>query len=89
MKNLIVLVLLFLGSAVASLMALPLAAASVIAGAVMVALAIFRPKPALVGGQNAAPSRLLLISGIALLVGPILTVAVVVAGMAGAFSVFR
>jgi hypothetical protein len=77
--------LLFVVSAILSLTALPLALASFVFGAVLTVFALLRRKHNALTENAKGSSKLLLISGIVLMVAPIVTVLLTIAGMSGLF----
>jgi DNA integrity scanning protein DisA with diadenylate cyclase activity len=83
MKNVVVPVLLFVVSAFLSLTVIYLAFASFIAGAVIAALAVVRTKRGSSLKEKNGGSSLLLRSGVVLMLAPLVTVLLAVAGMFG------
>jgi hypothetical protein len=86
MKQVVVPALLFIVSAFLSLSVIHLAFASFIVGAAISVLAIVRTRRAASLENPKSGSGLLIRSGVVLMVAPILTVALVVAGMSGLFK---
>jgi len=85
MKQVVVPVLLFVVSAFLSLSVIYLAIASFIVGVVITVLEVVREKRNVYSDTTKNESGVLLRSGVVLMVAPVLTVALVVAGMSGFF----
>lgn len=86
MKQVVVPLLLFVVSAFLSLSAIQMAYVSFLVGAAISILALARSKRAAISDNKRNSSSTLLISGAVLMIAPILTVLLVMAGMSGLFS---
>jgi mannose/fructose/N-acetylgalactosamine-specific phosphotransferase system component IIC len=83
MKKYMIPAIIFMVSAISSLLAIPLAILSFVVGIILLIVAFARGRRA---DNSVKNSSYLKIYGMALMIAPILTVGVVITGMSGAFN---